>query len=541
MIPLAELTMAARLLARLPSFLRRPLGLDEARAMLRRRLERRQEDFLAVVRGAIYDHAGSPYRPLLRGAGCEYGDLERMVRRDGVEGALRVLLRSGVYLTIDEFKGRRPAVRGTATLAVDPARLRNPRSGFHVAARSGGSRGEGTPVLLDLAFIRDCAANNFLALDARGGARWVKGIWEAPGSGATFRILRYSAFGAPLARWFSPIDVKDPGLHPRYRWHARLMVWESRLIGVPLPSPELAPVADPLPIARWMAATLRGGGTPHLFSLASPAVQLCQAALDAGIDVGGAQLEMAGEPTTRARLETVRRAGVGAVPRYGSIEAGSIGYACLAPDAPDDVHLFDDLHGVVQAGDDAPSLGVPREALFVSSLRSSAPFVMLNVSMGDQAVLHRRSCGCPMEALGWDRHLHTIRSFEKLTGAGITLFDTDVVRVLEDVLPRRFGGAPTHYQLVEEEAEGGRPRVRLLVHPDVGPVDPAALVEAFLAAIGEGAGGNRMMSRIWRDADVLRVERAVPLATRFGKVHHLMIERGTDIPGDAPRAAATDS
>jgi hypothetical protein len=522
MLPLAELTIAARLLRRLPAFLRNPISLDEARVTLRRRLDHREDDFLAIARHAIYDHAPSPYRPLLAAAGCEYGDLAGLVRKEGLEHALRVLLRQGVYLTIDEFKGRTPVRRGSTTVAFEPARLRNPLSSFHVAARSGGSRGEATPVLLDLAFIRDCAANNFLGLDARGGAGWVKAIWEAPGSGATFRVLRYSSFGAPLARWFSPIDIASADVHPRYRWSARLLRWESRLIGIPLPGPEHVPLDDPLPIARWVAAMRDAGHGTHFFSLASPAVRLCQAAMDAGMDMSGAHFELAGEPTTEARLTTIRKSGADAVPRYGSIECGSIGYACLSPAAADDLHLFEDLHAVVQAGDDVTFHAVPRTALFVSSLRSTAPFVMLNVSMGDQAIVTRRACGCPMERLGWSTHLHDIRSYEKLTGAGITLLDTDVVRILEDVLPARFGGAPTHYQLVEEEAAGGHPRVRLLVHPAVGPLDTAAVAETFLSAIGAGSSAGRMMSRIWRDADVLRVERAVPHATAFGKVHHLI-------------------
>jgi hypothetical protein len=47
------------------------------------------------------------------------------VKQEGVEGALRILYRHGVYLTVDEFKGRRPATRGNATVAVNPDLLRN--------------------------------------------------------------------------------------------------------------------------------------------------------------------------------------------------------------------------------------------------------------------------------------------------------------------------------------------------------------------------------------------------------------------------------
>ena len=99
--------MGGRLVGGLRRYLRNPLTLAEARATLRCRLERREADFLALARDAVFANPRSPYRALLRLAGCEYGDLERLVRRDGVEGALRALLRQGVYLTVDEFKGRR--------------------------------------------------------------------------------------------------------------------------------------------------------------------------------------------------------------------------------------------------------------------------------------------------------------------------------------------------------------------------------------------------------------------------------------------------
>ena len=91
---------------------------------------------------------------------------------------------------------------------------------------------------------------------------------------------------------------------------------------------------------------------------------------------------------------------------------------------------------------------LPPRALLLSSLRASSPLVLLNVSLGDQAFVERRHCGCPLESMGWDLHLHTIRSFEKLTAGGMTFLGSDVIRVMEDVLPGRFGGGPADYQLV---------------------------------------------------------------------------------------------
>ena len=103
----------------------------------------------------------------------------------------------------------------------------------------------------------------------------------------------------------------------------------------------------------------------------------------------------------------------------------------------------------------------------------------------------------------------------------MTFLDTDVIRVLEEVLPERFGGIPSDYQLVEEEGPDGAPRVRLLVHPRVGPLRSDLVAQTFLAAIGRGSGAERIMSLVWQDAGLLRVERRPPVATETGKVLHL--------------------
>jgi hypothetical protein len=528
---LAELSNGARFLWSLPRFLRRPVRPDEARATLRRRLERREADFLALVRRAVFGESQirqgqigqgqSPYLGLLLQAACEYGDLERLVNQDGLESALAALYRAGVYLTTDELKGRCPAVRGSTTVLVDPAQLRNPGSRLHLTGQTSGSRGRRTAVPLDLAVVRAWAVNRCLALAARGGLGWRQAAWYVPGGDALAWLLVYAAFGATPVRWFSPVDPATPGLHPRYRASALALRWGSRLAGVSMPSPEHAPVDNPLPVARWMAELLAGGGTPHLVAYASPAVRLCQAAEEAGLDLQGAQLTLVGEPLTPARKDAVERVGAQAFPTYGSIDGGPFGIGCLRPEAPDEVHLYSDLVTFIQPPSE-PAEGEPgARGLFVSSLRPEAPLVLLNVSLGDQAVMTRRHCGCPLEALGWTTHLHTIRSFEKLTAGGMTFLDTDVIRVLEEILPSRFGGGPTDYQLLEEESHDGRAQVRLLVHPRLGPVDAAAIAETFLAAIGPGDAAERIMALQWRGAGLFQVERQPPLASASGKILHL--------------------
>lgn len=526
----ADLRMGARLIGGLPRLLRHPIRIEDARSILGRRLERRESDFLDLVRWGVYESPVSPYRDLLRLAGCEYGDLERLVVQEGLEGALGQLYAHGIYLTVDELKGRRAAIRGRTAIHVDPARLFSPRLAPHLLSQSSGSRGLRSVIPISLPAVVDRAVDLALILDAHRARDWRLACWGVPGGSALAQVLEYGAVGVRASRWFSLIDPQAPGLHPRYRWsvHA-LRLAQVLAVTKPLPAPKHVMPDRPLPILRWMEQILRRGETPHLMSFPSAVVRLCIAAAEIGLDLSRAVFTSAGEPLTTARLRVIERTGARIIPRYSSVESGPIAYGCLAREAPDDLHLLRDLVVLIQprgAGASGPGVASPEspllaDTLLLSTLRASAPLILINVSLGDQAVMRERRCGCPLEALGWTTHLRDIRSHEKLTAGGMTFLDTDLIRVLEEVLPTRFGGAPTDYQLVEEEAEEGQPRLRLLVHPRIGALDAEALGETFLSAIGSGTGNERVMALLWREARLLRVERQPPLAGPAGKIQHL--------------------
>ena len=140
----ADLGIAAKLISPVTAFLRHPLTLEDARAELARRRGRRERDFLALMQGAVCTDNLLAHG--LQHAGCEHGDLERLVDQDGVEGALRRLRRVGVYLTVDEAKRRCPVVRGGLTVPWTPDALSNPLAARHVPVATSGSRGAGTPL-----------------------------------------------------------------------------------------------------------------------------------------------------------------------------------------------------------------------------------------------------------------------------------------------------------------------------------------------------------------------------------------------------------
>jgi hypothetical protein len=495
--------------------LRRPLTVDAARAIVRRRLERRETDFLSLMRRSVFGHRTSPYLPLLRRSGCEYGDLAAMVQKDGVEAALQRLLHEGVYLTVAEIKGNRPAVRGNVQVAADLARLRTPAWWVSEPSEPDGAA---RSTALYRAMLTDAAVSATLFIDARGGAAWHHAMWNFLRLSTNILwLLRLTGPGYSPERWFTQID---PAQFPTHRTVAGITGWLAAGVGGRIPIPQYASQENPAPIIDWMIERRRAGGTPHLQSSVSALVGLAQTALRQGRDLEGVQLLPSAEPLTPARLTALRAAGATAVPAYGAKEAGVIAWGCLRPGASDDMHFGDDRLAVIQPETRGHPPGFPPNALLFSSLRAAWPLVLLNVSLGDQAVITRRDCGCPLDGAGWKVHVRDVRSFDKLKVANFALDPAALVKLLEQELPARFGGAPTDYQIVEEDAEvvAGHQRIRLLVHPRVGPVDTRAISEAFLDT---ARASGPLIDAIWRDPRWLSVERQPPHESIGGKVYHV--------------------
>jgi hypothetical protein len=379
-------------------------------------------------------------------------------------------------------------------------------------------------VPLDFKHLHDRAvtAGAYFSAHQNGAVQYA--LWTPPGSFAMVHMLQFSGHGDRPSAWFWQLDPATRGLHHRYTWSARVLRWGSVLAGTPLPVPEVVPTDAPLRVARWMAAAARRGRPAFLLTYVTAGVNLCRAALDAGIDLSGAKLLVTGEPITAPRAAAIRQAGAEPVPDYGSAETGLVGYGCLQPEAPDDVHLFSDLHAMVQVAPGEEMGSLRPGALLISSLRDTTSLIFINVSMGDSAVISQRKCGCPVERIGWTIHLHTIRSFEKLTAAGVTFLDVDVARVLDEVLPARFGGGPGDYQLVEREGRDGQTFLHLLVHPRVGSFDERGVADEFLRTMGQGSGGERLAAELWRETGILSVRSEPPLRTSGGKVLHLHVD-----------------
>jgi phenylacetate-coenzyme A ligase PaaK-like adenylate-forming protein len=515
-----DLKTYGRFVRKLPVFLRHKVSLAEARAVVERRLAEREASFLRLVERGIFDHERSPYRPLLRWAGCELGDLQQMVRTKGLEGTLRALRQAGVYVTFEEFKGRAPIVRGSQTMSIQAEDFDNPYLSHYYYASSGGTTGAGTRVAIDLDFSADMAPLWALVYDAHGVLGMITGMWRNPLPDSTgINHLLYTArLGHIPRKWFSPVTRHDAGSSLMNWLATQSFVCVGRLFGAPFPWPEHVPLNQAIVIARWAAETLRTHGACLIRAHVSMALRVAIAAREEGLDLTGATFMGGGEPPTPAKVQEIKRSGARWVPVYVTSETGLIGAGCVQPVDGNDLHFFKDALALIQHPRQVPGLDMTVAAFNFTTLLPSAPKLMLNVESDDYGVIEHRSCGCQLEGYGFTEHLRDVRSFRKLTGEGVTLVGSEMLRILEEVLPARFGGSPLDYQLLEEEDDQGFTRLSLLVSPAIKLADEQAVIETLLTSLSQSSVAADLAQAQWRQAGTLRIKRQEPIPTARGKL-----------------------
>jgi len=531
-----DIATYVRFLAGLPTFLRTRIDPAEAREHVIRRLAEREENFLAIAGRSIFEHSESPYRKMLELAGCERGDFEALVRTRGLVDALTHLRQAGVYVTFEEFKGRQPLVRDGVLIPTTPGSFDNPYLSRYYRQSTGGSTGAARQVSMDLDFLMESAIEQAVmdglhGFHDRPTAVWLDGL---PGPGTAIVLKRVVA-GHPIQRWFSPVHSKGTRSPAKFRWAERGMLWTARGCGAAVPLPEAVPLDKPEIIARWLGETLEAQGRAGLRTMVSRALRVALAAREMDIDLTGTIISAGGEPATEAKVGAIRETGAIFQSGYHFSEAGAIALACTNPATFDELHLLAHRIELVQHPRELAG-GEVVHSFHFTTLLESAPKILLNVEIDDFGEVFERGCGCPMEVLGLTRHIRRIRSFAKLTGEGVTLVGSDMVRILEEVLPARFGGSALDYQLMEEEDERGFTRLSIVVSPSISIADEAEVIDTVVEALGSGPADAVISQRMWRQAGTIRVKRMEPVWTARGKLLPLHLSQSAQ--HDPPRAGA---
>jgi hypothetical protein len=438
---------------------------------------------------------------------------------------LGVLFDAGVYLRLDEFKGRRPIRRGSLVVETAPHDFDNPLSARDVVGQSGGSRSPGTRTYVDFASYAHDAAYQHFQLAAFGLRERPLALWcpPPPYAAAINELLRAAKLNQPVARWFAQHLPRYRGGEWKYALTTACLVHGGRLWGASFPAPDHARLQDAGRVAAWLGDTKRQGAPAVLKCNVSSGVRVCIAAREGGLDIAGTAFRVDGEPLTPAKARVFHDAGCCVANTYAATEAGFVGLPCARAAQPDEVHLAADKLALIQR--ELPFDGGQRaSANLYTTLLPSTSKLLLNTELGDHAVVEDRRCGCTFEELGLMPQLHTIRSRDKLTSEGMNFLGADLYRLVEDILPTRFGGYPTDYQLVEQE-EQGLSRVNLLISPRRGAIDEQAVIAAVLDFLDAMPHARGPYGERWRDADTLRVRREEPYATGASKVLALHVSK----------------
>jgi len=500
----------------LREFFKDRVTLQQAEEEIKRALETRERRFLDLMQLQVYQNPKSPYLKLLKHAGCEYGDIERQAQRHGLETTLERLAAEGVYVSAEEFKGKKELRRGTLSMRVSPSDFESANGpGFGIQS-SGTS---GAPFLaslsLDSLAVRTWGIAIFLA--AHDLFSFSHAVYDAAlpsGNGSIGWLLPYAKLGISSRRWFVrpvPGDAPHGTIYDRLTGY--LLVGMGRWFGPGFALPESVDIRDVGRIAAWASEEKRRGKSCCIEGSASNMVRIARAAQEMGVSLENTKFNAGGEPVTEAKREVVERVGANFIPRYAFTPAGLVGQGCADPKYTDDVHVSEYMWAVIQYPILMNEDAVKIQPLLFTSLYPVCSHLLLNVANGDYATMERRECGCALEKVGLTLHLHGIRSYEKLTAEGMNYLGTDMFELFERILPGEFGGGPGDYQLVEEEDSNGMTRLTVRVSPEAGLLDEEKLLSRVQENLEKG-----LHTRFWKDAGTFRVEREFPYAGQRGKI-----------------------
>jgi hypothetical protein len=508
-----------RMALALPHFLSRPLSPAAALATVRGRFEARETRFLETVRRLVFENPRSPYLDLLAAARCTYAELERGVRRDGLERTLAALRDAGVRVPLAVLKER---AREFDNPSFDGARIDGATSGSRTPAAGG------TRVGYDWALIEEQAATELVLNELHGTTGHALVLWlpPLPSIAGMQSVLANLKWGRVPAAWFSPVDPRGGRLAARHRLANAYLLGMCRVLGRAVPRPVRAGFDDAEAVAR--AAAARRPCVVRTY--VSSAVRLARAARAAGLRLDGCTILCGGEPLTEARRTFIEETGARVFPRYSATEAGQIGASCPQRAAADDMHVYLDRVALIGDGDgdrdreadrDAgrdASGGGDAQALLLTTLSPHSGKVLLNADIGDRGRLARRPCACALGRMGMELHVEHVRSAVKVTAEGMNLLVSEIDEALAAVVAAA-GGSPDDYQFREVTGRDGLAALEVVIDPEVPRLgDEGAFREALLGRLTAGRPAAALADAVWTAARTVRLVRERPRLSRGHKL-----------------------
>lgn len=516
---ISALTQPLSFPLRVRSFLANGRKLNRAEADLRDAVATRETRFLALLAHSLVPGSRSPYAALLRHAGSTLEDVRELVQKEGLEGALRRLVEAGVYLTASELKGKEDVQRGSLRFRLNPEDIRLSRSGFESQSSGTSNQPQRSTTSFEWLAQETPAAGAFILANSLETHHHAAFEPILPGVAGMTYMLKLARLGIPCVRWFARAMPFSNALELAYfTIIAEELSLMGTMFGPGFARPETIHEHQIDRIVRWIAECRAKGEKTCVRTVASNAARIARTATTMGVSLEGVTFMASGEPMTDAKRRVIDASGARTTVLYGFEPGGVwVGQGCPKPLHTDEMHVSLNTLALIQS----PRLVVYGDAtvhpLLFTTLHPSASRFLLNAENGDYAQLTERECGCVMQRAGFTQHIHAVRSYEKFTSEGLNFPIGDLTEIIESRLPAEFGGGPYDYQLVEEEGAGAQTMITLRIHPQIGAVDEAQVLERLIDELGRVDRKQRFMTDVWRQARTFHVQRVPPRTSARGK------------------------
>ncbi len=530
---LSEVFKYGRMVAAVYQHLRSPLEADPE-GVIRNCMERREDNFLAHA-ATVIARKEHPYAQMFGLAGCSYADLEASVRRHGLESTLEQLLAEGVYLTHDEFRGKKEIVRRGRHIPASISMWNNPASKGGYVQSSSGTSGRSVTTNNSIAAARLGESLGLLFLrefNVGKGVRVSVGP-ILPGYGLSLAVA-VGRLASGFDRWFATGGVSWGNLH--YRIITRLLVAEMRLLGLKVPNPLYLEQNDFLPAAEYISERLAAGEAAEMAGFVSAVARVAEAAVANGLDLSGCRALTFGEALTDAKREVIQSAGITVYPSYGTTDFGGIGLPCSQMTTGNCGHVQKYAIALIARKQETAWMEEVN-SLYATSILPQSPRIFINAEIGDTGIIEKATCDCLFSQLGFDLQVRDIAAISKVTAQGVTIEVIELVPLLEEALPARFGGHPGDYQLCELEA-GSQTEIVLRIAPGASREAPAEILKHFLAEVKRVYGGSLSVVS-WLHSAGIRAVVEPPVLTATGKFRavRLLGLAGVPVPERKPAAA----
>jgi hypothetical protein len=515
-----------RLSTGLRAFFKDTLTVEQASKLIEDRRNNREKNFLEVIKQGIYENINSPYLKLLKLSGYSFNDIEKLVEAGGIDSTLHELFNNGVYFTYREFRGDTPVIRNDCKFMVCKGDFDFPSRNAFYEVKSGATRSAGTNSKIEFEYLTQVASSFALLFEELGIRNGPVALWLPilPGSAGINFLLRCLKIGITPEKWFSHTDMSTIKMTHKDKFAMQFIRHMGKFFGKPLPKPELVNINDGHIVCDWLTKMLAVYPTVTIVTYPSSAIRICIAAKNNNINLTGSVFILTGEPITDAKSAKIELVGGKVVPWYGVTEVGTIGLGCNTSNHTDEVHLFDDIITAIQYKRRVEHSDLDVDSMLFTSLLPCAPKVLLNVEFGDSGKIENSKCDSAYSKDVLHKHISCIRSFEKMTGEGMTLFGSEIEKLLEERLPALFGGESVDYQLTEEENADGFTRYKLLINPRLNKTDCNIVKDVVLSEIKKLDTAKNLLYDIWSKADVFEVSYEKPIATARGKIYPFYIK-----------------